>query len=159
MVGLAAITAIPGLAAATEEAVVGPSGRPPVAVLPSVARRAFPVGLTMELALEATASRARGVADGVVLQGGEAALAPVVVATEPTAGVDAGLVLATGPGKARAPIHVGRRRVTRPRTATAADAAGAAEGCEVANSGSPDRIFDLRRSFNQGRHGVFPRRP
>lgn len=133
VVGLAALTAIPCLAAATEEAVVGTGGRPPVTLLPTVAGRPIPVGLAMGLALEAASARPSGVADGVVLQGGEAALAPVVVTPGPTTRLDAGLVLAAWPCKARTSIHVGRRRIARPRTAAASNAAGEAKGREIPN--------------------------
>lgn len=123
VVGLAVVAAVPSLAAAAEEAVVGPSGVPPIALLSSLARRALPLGLAKGVALKATATLPSGATDGVVLLGGKATLAPVVVTARATPGADTGLVLATRPSKARAAVHVGGRGVTPPRPETSRDAA------------------------------------
>lgn len=90
---------------------VGVGGGLPVALVPALARGPLPLGLAKRLALGASAPRARGVAEGVLLERGEAALAPVVLTPRAPPVVEAGRVLATRPGTARVVVHVGRRRV------------------------------------------------
>lgn len=110
--------AVPSLATAAGKAVVATRRQGAVVPLQPIARRPIPVGLTERLALVAAAVGPGGVTEGVVLLGGEAALAPVVVAAGPTTRTNTGLVQPTRPSTARVAIHVGRRSVARPRAAS-----------------------------------------
>lgn len=109
--GVAVLAASAGRATATEEAMVGPRRRVPVARATAVARRPVPVGLAKRVALGATSTPSCGIADGKLLERGKAALASAVVTTGASTVVEASLVLTAWPSKARATVHVGRGRV------------------------------------------------
>lgn len=78
-------TTLLGLATAAEQAVIGLRGTVPLALVPTVAGRAVPLGLTEGEPLIAAAARPGSVADGDVLQRGKTTLAPVVIAARAAA--------------------------------------------------------------------------
>lgn len=133
-----ALTAVPRLATAAGEAMVGVGGTGAVVPLPALAGGPLPLGLAKRVALQAAATGTGGVAKGVVPKGGEAALAPVVLTARQAPATEPGLVQTTRSGTARAVVHVGRVRITPTRATPSSDAPSATEGREGPDSRKSD---------------------